>query len=157
GNHESECCAKLASCRPHGLTLGWLRPCIRSKGPVLVSDWSAVMSPLALSHRLFIAIVLAIAVARPALATEEASKVRILLVIDTEGRNAAKLGTVHDREHLQAAFAKALKRDQPAYTFDILEGDAASPKSVLDYYQNLKSGRDETLFFWYTGHGHMNK
>jgi caspase domain-containing protein len=99
--------------------------------------------------------VLGLLLATPALAQEEASRVRVLLVLDTYDRMGATWGL--DGENMKAllehAFRKqGLSADQH-YTLDIFTGSQVTVKSVLDYYRNLDSGPNETFLFYYSGHG----
>jgi Caspase domain len=83
----------------------------------------------------------------------EATKLRILLVIDTHGDNAANLGFDLDRDHLRNVMETELKKQGLRYTLTVLQGNDATPQKVLRYYESLKSNSSEALFFYYTGHG----
>ncbi len=83
----------------------------------------------------------------------EATKLRILLVIDTHGENAANLGLTHDRDNLRVAMEKVLKGQGLPYTLTVLQGNDATPQKVLNYYETLQTRATESLFFYYTGHG----
>ena len=88
-------------------------------------------------------------------AQTEATKLRILLVIDTHAENAVGLGLTHDRDNLRAAMEKSLKGQKLPYTLTLLQGDDANPSKILNYYQTLKTNSTEALFFYYTGHGNF--
>lgn len=93
--------------------------------------------------------------AAPAVAQEEASRVRILLVLDTLDRMGATWGL--DGENMKALFEHAFKKQglQPGwhYTIDMFTGQQVTAKAVLDYYRHLNVGPNETLVFYYSGHG----
>src|SRR5579885_3205767 len=39
------------------------------------------------------------------------------------------------------------------YTLKVLEGDNLMPDQIVDYYRDLKTGPNEGLVFFYSGHG----
>jgi Caspase domain len=93
--------------------------------------------------------------ATPVAAQDQASRVRILLVLDTFDRMGATWGL--DGENMEALFdhcftAQGLAKGRE-YTIDRFTGKKVTPKNVLDYYRNLNVGPDEALVFYYSGHG----
>jgi hypothetical protein len=91
--------------------------------------------------------------------TTSASRVRILLVADTNGAGADLHAFGKDRINLEKALKVALREQhlEDRYTLDVLEGGDATPAKVLEYYRNLKTETSETLFFYYSGHGGTDK
>lgn len=86
---------------------------------------------------------------------EEAARVRILLVVDTNALDAKIQGFAFDKDAMKRVIKEAL-RDQnleDRYTLDVLHGADAAPAKVLDYYRNLKVEPDEALLCYYSGHG----
>lgn len=85
----------------------------------------------------------------------EATRVRILLVVDTHGFAAKENGFAFDKDSMKRVIKEAL-RDQnleDRYTLDILDGNDAAPQKVLDYYRDLKLEPGEALLCYYSGHG----
>jgi hypothetical protein len=101
------------------------------------------------------ALVLLLNVAPPHALAKEASRLRILLVIDTDATGAADFGASHDRDNMQAALGRSLKTQNLRYTMDVLQGAHATPQRVLGYYERMQSNADEAFLFYYTGHGSM--
>jgi hypothetical protein len=85
----------------------------------------------------------------------EASRIRILLIVDDQAPSAAINGFAHDR----SAFKKVIQgifRDlhlEDRYTLDILDGNKAVRGKVLDYYRDLKAETNEALICYFSGHG----
>ncbi len=85
----------------------------------------------------------------------EAARLHVLLVIDSQGKNAGPLGIMTDGVNLQRAFQEFF-RDQGLTrraTLTVLSGARATPQSVLTYYRNLKTGPSDAVVFFYSGHG----
>jgi hypothetical protein len=82
----------------------------------------------------------------------EARRVHILLVIDTSAKQRER-----GRDRLRAALQNGLRKQSLPWTLKVLEGDAMTAHHVLDYYQQLKTGPDEALFFYYVGHGEIDQ
>jgi hypothetical protein len=95
----------------------------------------------------------------PAFGQAPATRVRILLVADTNGRDAKLHAFAQDRANLEEMLKIALREQQleDRYTLDVLEGDDATPVKVLEHYENLKTEPGEVLFFYYSGHGGTDK
>ena len=106
--------------------------------------------------KIFLALAVFAALAQNAMAANEATRARILLVIDTDTEGAKDFGATHDRDHMRSALEKHLKHDHLKYTLDILQGSSVTKDKILNYYKNLKTNSNETLFFYYTGHGGMS-
>jgi len=85
----------------------------------------------------------------------EASRVRILLVLDTLDRMGATWGL--DGDNMLGLFEHAFKKQGlvkgKQFTIDVLTGKQVTPKQVLDYYTKLDVGDNEALVFYYSGHG----
>jgi hypothetical protein len=93
-------------------------------------------------------------------APAEASRLRILLVIDTLGDNhAQRFGAVEDGNNMIRTLTAALKSQklEGRYTLTVLKGKQATPANVLAYYRHLKTGPNESLLFYYTGHGCLDR
>ncbi|MCI0641752.1 MAG: C13 family peptidase [Gemmataceae bacterium] len=110
--------------------------------------------------RLVLAIVLVILLPGFALAqADEASRVRVLLVLDTEDRMGATWGLDGEnrKEVLEAAFQKLNLGDR--VTIDTFIGKKVTPENILGYYKKLKTQPSESLMLYYSGHGglHGNK
>jgi hypothetical protein len=82
----------------------------------------------------------------------EATRVRILLVIDTTARQRER-----GRDRLRSLLLSALRQQSLPCTLNVLEGDAITARNVLEYYRTLKTGPDEALFFYYVGHGEISR
>jgi hypothetical protein len=89
----------------------------------------------------------------------EATRLRILLVIHTNGEVAGReCGFGVDGDAMQRMLEENLKKQglENRYTLDVLSGDDVTASRVLGYYRNLKAQASETLFFFYSGHGILN-
>ena len=89
----------------------------------------------------------------------EATRVRILLIIDTLGVNADMNGFASDKDSMKKILKETM-RDQnleDRYTLDILHGADATPARVLAYYRELKVAPTDALLCYYSGHGGAHK
>jgi hypothetical protein len=92
-------------------------------------------------------------------APPEATRVRILLLIDTLGANADVNGFAADKDSMKRVIKETM-RDQnleDRYTLDILHGADATPARVLAYYRELKVAPTDALLCYYSGHGGAHK
>ncbi|HYT93378.1 MAG TPA: caspase family protein, partial [Gemmataceae bacterium] len=85
----------------------------------------------------------------------EASRLRILLVIDSQGADADINGFALDKVTMKKILKEALREQnlEDRYTLDILDGADVTPTRVLAYYRNLKVEATEALLCYYSGHG----
>lgn len=129
-----------------------------AKSPPVLAPSTALVHRLALTLGVLVALL-----ARPSSAgaqeSAEASRLRILLVINTKARNAHNLGIDLDGVRLRRVFEEGLRlqRLQGRYTLDVLSGDLVTRAQVLEYYRTLKTDPTEALLFYYAGHGNMSK
>jgi hypothetical protein len=115
-----------------------------------------MLSPLS---RLFAVLALALLIAPAALAgdkagkLDEAARVRILIVADTDAREGAACAL--DANNLKAVLVAGLKKQKldGRFTIDMLTGRNVSAENVLKHYRELKVGTNESLVFYYSGHG----
>jgi HEAT repeat protein len=87
-------------------------------------------------------------------AADEATRVRILLVIDTHGYNETGLAFARDGDRLERR-ALELQRlvGKDRCTVDALRGAHATSERILEYYAKLKTSANEALVCYYNGHG----
>lgn len=99
-----------------------------------------------------IALLLLLAVSAIARA-DEASRVRILIVADTESKSGStwKRDGENMKDMLETALIKQKLTDRA--TIDVLTGKDVTPENVLDHYANLKTDGAESLIFYFSGHG----
>jgi hypothetical protein len=90
---------------------------------------------------------------------DRASRVRILLVVDTFAERADTLGVSPCGECMKKVLKEGLREQglEDRYTLDVLRGPEATPAKVLDYYRHLRSAASEALVFYYIGHGGADK
>ena len=107
-----------------------------------------------------VALVLLVAVAfpaRPAFAQipAEASRVRILLIADTDAAGASVNAFQRDQVAVKKVLSETLRdlKLEQRYTLDILQGADATPAKILAYYRELKTEPSEALICYYSGHG----
>jgi hypothetical protein len=94
-------------------------------------------------------------VAASAQTPAEASRVRILLLIDDSAPGASVNGFALDHSAVKKVFKEAFRalNLENRYTLDILDGKNALRSKVLAYYRNLKTEPDEVLVCYFSGHG----
>lgn len=90
----------------------------------------------------------------------EADRVHFLLAVDYPyARAAESLGLDLDGYNMKKAIQDAMRANgftegpDGKYTITVLDGRNLSEKLVLEHYRRLKIGENETLVFYYTGHG----
>ncbi len=86
-------------------------------------------------------------------APQEVKRVRVLLALDTDDRMGATWGL--DGDNLRLLIEHAVKKQGLAgrVTIDQFTGKQCAPQFILGYYQNLNTGPDEALLFYFSGHG----
>src|SRR5260370_14982293 len=90
---------------------------------------------------------------------KEAERVHFLLAIDTRDKIAKALGLDLDRDNMKKIIGDSMQacgyQEGPKgkYTITVLDATLMSEKTVLDHYRKLKVGDNETLVFYFTGHG----
>jgi hypothetical protein len=91
--------------------------------------------------------------------TGEASRVRVLIAVDTDDQMGATWGL--DGENLKTILAAAAQKQDlnGRMTIETFTGNQVSPEKILTYYENLQVTPTETLVFYYSGHGgyHLTK
>jgi hypothetical protein len=85
----------------------------------------------------------------------EATRVRILVVVDDDGPGAEENGFAGDHRAIKQLIQTTFRdlRLEGRYTLDVLAGKDAQAAKVLAYYRDLKSTPDEALLCYYSGHG----
>ena len=88
-------------------------------------------------------------------AKAEASRVRILLIVDSDAGTAGVNGFVGDLKSIEKVLRETLRdlRMEDRYTLDILRGKDATPSKILGHYRDLDTNPSEVLFCYYSGHG----
>jgi hypothetical protein len=87
-----------------------------------------------------------------ATAQEAASRLRVLLVVDTDAPDVGAAVAV-DCNRLTTVFEQAFAGHEHRLTLDVLSGGNVTPDNVLNYYRNLDTDANESLLFFYSGHG----
>jgi hypothetical protein len=103
-----------------------------------------------------LAIAASLATTAHAQSTGEASRLRILLVLDTDDKQGDTWGL--DGENMRAFLEAALKKQklESRFTIDHFTGKDVTADRVLKYYESLDVRTDEALLFYYSGHGGYN-
>lgn len=105
------------------------------------------------SIQIVVLILVSLTPAAPLWAQGDAStRVRALLVIDTHAENLGDYPRIVG-EKMKNLLRDGFQGHRNLLTIDVIEGRAATPQSVLNYYRLLQSSPDETLLFYYFGHG----
>jgi hypothetical protein len=111
--------------------------------------------------RIAVALTLFLVLAQTAVAAEDATRVRILVVIDTDSTGkegkADRPRREKNRDNLLAALRQGLRQQSLPYSLKLLEGADATPSKVVGHYKHLNTSSSEALLFYYNGHGAMNK
>jgi hypothetical protein len=86
----------------------------------------------------------------------EASRVRFLIVVDTDDHAGATWGL--DGKNLKAVLEAGLRKQklEGRFTIDMVTGSQVNPGYVLSYYDKLPVEADEALVFYFSGHGAYN-
>ena len=90
---------------------------------------------------------------------KEAERVHFLLATDTRDASAKTLGLDLDRDNMKKIIGDSMKAcgyqegSKGKYTITVHDATQMSEKMVLDHYRKLKVGDNETLVFYFTGHG----
>jgi hypothetical protein len=99
-----------------------------------------------------------LAIARPALAQPDVAKrIHALIVFDEKVTGAAKDGkevehVLHEAFNNPKMFPEGDLKRIPA-TITVLRGAEATATKVLEYYRELEEVGEDTLLFYYAGHG----
>jgi hypothetical protein len=85
----------------------------------------------------------------------EASRVRVLIVVDMTGDAPEKQRRAKNRDLVRAAIVDGMNEQglQKRYTMTVYQSDKATPDGVLNYFKNLKTDSSETLFCYVNSHG----
>src|SRR6266568_8681952 len=82
----------------------------------------------------------------------ELTRLRVLLVIDTN--SSLKESVEFDRFRLTQMLENAIPPSRRTIT--VLDGDKVTKDNILGHYRDLKTSPDEALFLYYCGHGAMD-
>lgn len=89
----------------------------------------------------------------------EATRVRVLIAVDTDDQMGATWGL--DGDNMRVIFAAAAQKQgvDSRVVIDTFTGKQMTAENILAYYENLPTGPTETLVFYYSGHGgfHLSK
>jgi Caspase domain len=80
-------------------------------------------------------------------------KLRALLVIDTADE-LLKDSVTQDKKNMENILTAFIPESMCEIT--VLEGKKVTRQAILDHYRTLKTGPDESLLFFYAGHGAMD-
>jgi hypothetical protein len=86
----------------------------------------------------------------PAQRARPLDRVRFLIVVDTSDPNL-RAAVLKDRQNLKRTLEELIPPDR--YTVDELVGDNLTKDKIYAYYQKLKTGPNEGLVFYFSGHG----
>jgi hypothetical protein len=91
--------------------------------------------------------------------TSEASRVRVLIAVDTDDQMGATWGL--DGANLKSILSAAFEKQglTGRVTIDKFTGKQMTTDNILGYYENLQPEASEALVFYYSGHGghHLTK
>lgn len=91
--------------------------------------------------------------------TTEASRVRVLIAVDTDDQMGATWGL--DGANLKLILSAAVEKQglTGRVTIDFYSGKQMTAENILAYYENLQTDATEALVFYYSGHGghHLTK
>jgi hypothetical protein len=85
----------------------------------------------------------------------EASRVRILLLVDRSGNADERWRRTVNLNRVHSTLRRNLRKQGLAgrYTIDVFNGSRMSPETVLNYYRNLRTHPSEALVFYANAHG----
>ncbi len=114
------------------------------------------------SLRRLLALILLLALLGPQSAwgqAPEASRVRLLIAVDTDDQMGATWGL--DGENMKTVLAAIVQKQglQGRMSIEMFSGQQVTPENILAYYANLQVEPTEALVFYYSGHGgyHLTK
>jgi hypothetical protein len=77
-------------------------------------------------------------------------QIRVLVVIDTGDPNL-RSAVLKDRENIKRTLKQLIPAER--YTVDEMVGEDNTPDKIIGYYRHLKTGPNEGLVFYFSGHG----
>jgi len=80
------------------------------------------------------------------------ARVHALILVDSHDPNIGKAVAVDGRD-VRNALKDGFKGREKLLSLTVLDGDGATPDAVTRYYRDLKVGPDDTILFYYSGHG----
>src|SRR5262245_65846261 len=85
-----------------------------------------------------------------------ASRLRVLIVADTESKSGSTWK--RDGENMKELLEAALQKQNllQRATITMLTGKDVTPEVVLEHYATLKTDATETLLFYFSGHGSIH-
>jgi hypothetical protein len=90
---------------------------------------------------------------------KEAERLFVVLAIDTNGRNAERLGILQDGWNMKRFFQDAFSnvKEEPGRSnrlrLTVLDGKNCNPDTVLGHIRSLNCKSTDSIFFYYSGHG----
>jgi hypothetical protein len=104
-----------------------------------------------------LSLLVALAAAVPAVRAADGSPaelktLRVLLVLDTSSNLAQSIK--HDSENMRIVLEEHIPEGRRK--IDVIDGKRVTRENILRYYRDLKTGPDEVLLFFYSGHGRID-
>src|SRR5262245_6994573 len=86
-------------------------------------------------------------------------KLYALVVCDTHAAGGIADDVEVDRQHMAWVLSKAFDADGRRHRLHltVLAGKDATPARIYQYYEGLQTTKDDTLLFYYSGHGGMTQ
>ncbi len=83
----------------------------------------------------------------------ESTRLRFVIVVDTEDQMGKTWG--QDGDNVRAVVAAAAQRQNlgPRVAIDVLSGKQVTPENIINHLRTMPVGAEETLAFYYSGHG----
>jgi hypothetical protein len=91
-----------------------------------------------------------------AVKAKEATRLRILVVVDTDDRLGVTWG--RDGDNVKAVLESALKKQHldDRHTLEVFTGKQVTPERIIAHYRDRAPGPGEALVFYYSGHGGLH-
>src|SRR5438874_4033450 len=80
------------------------------------------------------------------------ARVHALILVDSNDPNIGKSVAIDGRD-VRNALEEGFKGREKMLSLQVLDGNDATPEAVAQYYRDLPVGPNDTVLFYFSGHG----